>query len=632
MVEFLQLVWLVQLAEKAQQTEVDNLNVRMEDVIQSADLDPNKDQEVVDARDGQATLGSNIRNVKDELSIIKRANVYYKNLVDNGDFTEGTTNWSGGVSTISVANSTISMTGTGVGSDPHIRQDISEMKSGNKIYIRAKLKAITVSGVAFSFRLVGSTSPSVTVKDYPEVNTEYDLSGVIQCPSDGTVRLDLRHIHSSASSADGKTTEVREVMVIDLTESFGLGNEPSVAEMDEKINSIGGWFDATYIMSQKDLDDRLKAVETIDIEENHNFIRQTALANNVSNLSYKPKPMLVISYDDSPPEDYTKAFPIHEQYGVPAEVCVNNWRLNTSEGLTTAQLIEMQDAGWEIISHGFNHLDFGVSFVVTSQDVGDTQLRVDRISGFDYIYPFEGFLFHTDASSYAGLREEIVTITGKTTDTEGNEVFVLSDPLQYSYTNHACLRLSDNQLKIEVDDSIDELVGMGLEVKGFAYPHNSSCPYSRDYISKRLASARNGDALRYPSDDNFFIPKMRIPSIGELSLRPQTEIDSILDDIVANNLMGFTYEHTWQTAFTSSKLEYLISKAIEKGIKITTRTEAMKHFGNVYELGDPEGGTIYREGWFLDQPYIVVNKFGKVIATDNTDKQIATHLKDYFNY
>ncbi|TYS60468.1 hypothetical protein FZC76_21590, partial [Sutcliffiella horikoshii] len=93
----------VQLAEKAQQTEVDNLNVRMEDVIQSADLDPNKDQEVVDARDGQATLGSNIRNVKDELSIIKRANVYYKNLVDNGDFTEGTTNWSGGVSTISVA-------------------------------------------------------------------------------------------------------------------------------------------------------------------------------------------------------------------------------------------------------------------------------------------------------------------------------------------------------------------------------------------------------------------------------------------------------------------------------------------------------------------------------------------------
>ncbi|PJH64076.1 hypothetical protein, partial [Salmonella enterica] len=53
-----------QLAQKAGRTKVETLEDRVGDIIQSADLDPNKDQEVVDARDGKSTLGSNIRSIE----------------------------------------------------------------------------------------------------------------------------------------------------------------------------------------------------------------------------------------------------------------------------------------------------------------------------------------------------------------------------------------------------------------------------------------------------------------------------------------------------------------------------------------------------------------------------------------
>ncbi len=48
---------------KAAKSQVDNLETRMSDVIQSADLSPNKDQELVDARRGETTLGTKIGKI-----------------------------------------------------------------------------------------------------------------------------------------------------------------------------------------------------------------------------------------------------------------------------------------------------------------------------------------------------------------------------------------------------------------------------------------------------------------------------------------------------------------------------------------------------------------------------------------
>ena len=55
------------LQSKANQTDLKSLSVRMEDVIQSADLSPNKDAELVDARDGETTLLSRLNIFKSKI-------------------------------------------------------------------------------------------------------------------------------------------------------------------------------------------------------------------------------------------------------------------------------------------------------------------------------------------------------------------------------------------------------------------------------------------------------------------------------------------------------------------------------------------------------------------------------------
>jgi len=55
-------------------------------------------------------------------------------------------------------------------------------------------------------------------------------------------------------SADlGHRVEVKQPMSIDLTETFGAGNEPTKEEMDTLIDVLGGWFDGELTPTQKQL-------------------------------------------------------------------------------------------------------------------------------------------------------------------------------------------------------------------------------------------------------------------------------------------------------------------------------------------------------------------------------------------
>lgn len=57
-----------QLQQKADQSKVITIEARIGDIIQSSDLDPNKDQEIVDARHGETTLSAKIGLMTDKLN------------------------------------------------------------------------------------------------------------------------------------------------------------------------------------------------------------------------------------------------------------------------------------------------------------------------------------------------------------------------------------------------------------------------------------------------------------------------------------------------------------------------------------------------------------------------------------
>ena len=62
--------------------------------------------------------------------------------------------------------------------------------------------------------------------------------------------------------------------------------------------------------------------------------------------------ILSFHFDDAHPSHYEKAFPIFQKYKVPG--CLACPAI--PRDLTFGQLLEMQDAGWEILSHSVNHI------------------------------------------------------------------------------------------------------------------------------------------------------------------------------------------------------------------------------------------------------------------------------------
>lgn len=64
--------------------KINSLENRVADVIQSADLDPNKDQELVDARDGNPTLNSRLKRNESILDVVKSWNLFDKSKALDG--------------------------------------------------------------------------------------------------------------------------------------------------------------------------------------------------------------------------------------------------------------------------------------------------------------------------------------------------------------------------------------------------------------------------------------------------------------------------------------------------------------------------------------------------------------------
>src|SRR5690606_37776471 len=111
-------------------------------------------------------------------------------------------------------------------------------------------------------------------------------------------------------------------------------------------------------------------------------------------------------------------------------------------------------------------------------------------------------------------------------------------------TGHGAIRLSDRQLEIEIVQSQEELLEMGLEVTHFTYPFNASSPWSRRLVSRYYNSARSGGYLNPdPTSEGFFLQTFRLGSTGEVVRLSEAQIDAYLDDLAGRRGIDFIFEH-----------------------------------------------------------------------------------------
>ena len=104
-----------------------------------------------------------------------------------------------------------------------------------------------------------------------------------------------------------------------------------------------------------------------------------------------PKP-IVITFDDGNRNIYENAFPIMREYDFPGVFYIVGNRVNSGTDIAHApELKEMVEAGWEIGSHSYTHLDLTLNHAIARYEILQSKLDIEEALGVDvqtFAYPF----------------------------------------------------------------------------------------------------------------------------------------------------------------------------------------------------------------------------------------------------
>ena len=172
------------------------------------------------------------------MAVDARTEFEAKNAVTNGDFSNGTTGWVSGAATVSAASNTLTIIGDGTNMQPNVKRSSVFGAVTDKYYVRAKAR---VTNAICTHIKIGQYSSYIT-KTAPSMNVWYEISGIQSNLSD--LNMYLVHQYVDAASSNGMVMEVQYVSVINLTQFFGAGKEPTQAEMDRLMARFpNSWFD-----------------------------------------------------------------------------------------------------------------------------------------------------------------------------------------------------------------------------------------------------------------------------------------------------------------------------------------------------------------------------------------------------
>ena len=189
---------------------------------------------------GIYTFGANTPNGQFSEVVISGNSV--NQIVQNGNFADGTTKWTGSRGVLSASGNTLSITGDGVSPNITIYQDtIYAVRIGNKLYYRIKVR-VTDSLCSKIQPYIHDTGFHTVVNlqaiTSPVINQWYTSQGVATIPSDntGNVRVAITSTYADAATANGKVMQVQEAMTIDMT-AEGL----SALTADEMNTRFPNW-------------------------------------------------------------------------------------------------------------------------------------------------------------------------------------------------------------------------------------------------------------------------------------------------------------------------------------------------------------------------------------------------------
>lgn len=253
-------------AETAKKSEVSGTNKRIDELIIGSG---NANAEVSDSH-VSVTKNKSFTTLNKRLEELERDTEYksIRNIALNGNFSKETTNWqttSGNLS-IATSNNTLIITAkgssnlaNGISQDTNTPIDVS-----HKYYtsMRVTIRDAECTGIHLTYDgSVDGVNKIVNSIPNPIKDKEYRFDA-IDTPSGnalGNFKFIFNYWYTNAANATGKIAEIKDVIVIDLTSTFGVGNEPTIEEMRSTLSKYeNSWFDQTrQLYSIKELVDDL---------------------------------------------------------------------------------------------------------------------------------------------------------------------------------------------------------------------------------------------------------------------------------------------------------------------------------------------------------------------------------------
>ena len=192
----------------------------------------------------------------------KADKVVIENLIANGDFSDGLNGW--GIYGLTNANSTRTIVDDPVSSGGYClkiyrdndqtggfgRRQSFSFNGSSKIYVRVGMLRLSTDGLTSLVPIFFTENPITSNAGRNDIydNWQYVSNVVDKTSIDTPLYINL----APNVNNDGLTTYYDDVMLINLTETFGTGNEPTKEEMDELIK-ITGYIDGEYALNNKEM-------------------------------------------------------------------------------------------------------------------------------------------------------------------------------------------------------------------------------------------------------------------------------------------------------------------------------------------------------------------------------------------
>jgi hypothetical protein len=281
---------------------------------------------------------------------------------------------------------------------------------------------------------------------------------------------------------------------------------------------------------------------------------------------------IVFTYDDGPMEDYEQAFPVHQEFDAPASTgIVTEWvgreDYMDTDWMDVEYIQELQDDGWEIMSHTTAHTALGEFALVEDVKPEETRLYPEE--------PHHGFQLGYDLEVTDGEQSVRRAVVDSGTDDIGRYL-ELEEPVGTSF-------VADETVERHPEDSMHEFLGESkaqLEAWGF-HVDTLLAPYdvcddwtvevAREYYDG-IANVYPGSMLNDPASFDPFGTNREY----FIEFTTRERIQDQLDRVATEEALGIVGAHTFKDEVTEDRIREMFEWIEDRALEVITLSEAIE--------------------------------------------------------